>query len=216
MQDKTSLINLLKFVDITNLFANVYRKTITNKDGTFENNAQHSFQISLVAWYLCSVNNLDLNIDKLFRYGLIHDLVEVYSGNFPAYKRNESNQQTKTDLESKALLQIKKDFNDFPELTVEIENYNKQNDAESKFIYALDKLLPILNIEVNNIDFYYQSKTTFEDMLEVKDKKIAKDKTVYGYFEILKAYLKDDVEFFWPDCKNRDYSDKQKYSKHVV
>jgi hypothetical protein len=45
-------------------------------------------------------------------------------------------------------------------------------------------------------------------MKEVKAEKIKKDPTVNSYFELLSNYLKEDVNFFWPDCKERNYSKK--------
>ncbi len=205
----TKLHDLLKFVEFTNLFASIYRKTILNKDGSPENDSQHSFQLALVAWYICKANKLAFNSEKLIKYALVHDLVETYSGSFPAYSRSKDKQIIKEVSEKKALAKITKDFSEFKELPQMIKDYNGMIDNESKFIYALDKFIPIINIELNNNDFYFQTQTTLEDMLNVKKDKIAKDKTVDEYFVLLTEYLNTETNFFWPDNKKRDYSKKQ-------
>ncbi len=208
--EKAKLFTLLKFVEFTNLFSGIYRKTILNKDGSYENDSQHSFQLGLVAWYIANSNNLPLNTEKLIKYALVHDLIETYSGTSPAYSRNTDKQKLKEVSEMKAMAKIAKNFAEFKELQVIIKKYNAMNDEESRFIYALDKLIPIINIELNNNDFYFRTKTTHEDMLKVKKNKIAKSKTVEEYFDLLTEYLRIETKFFWPDNKDRNYS-KKKY-----
>ncbi len=212
MLTKDDLMHLLKFTEFTNLFANVYRKTITNKDDSIENNAQHSFQLAIVGWYMCQKAKLNLDVEKIIKYSLVHDLVEVYSGNYPAYSRTKDNQTSKELTEKEALNKIKQQFADFPELYSAIRDFSEMSDDESKFVYALDKLIPILNIELNNNDFYFRSQTTFEDMKKLKSKKIATDPTVNEYFDLLQNYLTEDVKFFWPNCKDRDYSRKNYFN----
>lgn len=204
--NKDTLINLLRFAEFTNLFAGVYRKTILNKDGSPENNAQHSFQMAMVAWYISLQGELALDIDKIIRYALVHDLVETYSGTSPVYSRTAETQAQKDDAEESSLNRFRSEFANFPDLITYLDEYILLQNHESKFIYALDKLLPLINIELNNHDFYQQTKTTYEDMLQVKDAKIATDPTIYAYFELLKKYLKDERKFFWPDNQHRDYN----------
>lgn len=206
--NKTDLINLLKFTELTNLFAITLRKTILNKDGSAENNAQHSFQMAMISWYLNDTMKLKLNTKRLMLYSLVHDLVKTYTGTYAAYKRDSQNQIEKDSAEENALKKIKKDFKEFRGLVIAMNKYNKRNDKESKFIYALDKLIPIINIELNNNDFYFQSKTTFSQMLEVKEEKIKKDPVIYEYFKLLKKYLIEDTKFFWPENQDRNYSNK--------
>lgn len=200
------LKRLLQFSEFTNKFADIKRKTILNKDGTAENNAQHSFQLALTAWYISETEKLDLEINLLIKYALVHDLIETYSGTFPAYDRTTSKQKVKDLQEEKSFKKILKENREFNGLLEILKNYLKREDEESRFIYALDKLIPIINIELNNNDFYYKTKTTYEQMLKVKVKKISTDPTIEKYFRLLAKYLKDDKKFFWPDNKKRDYS----------
>jgi len=203
------LEDLLKFTEFTNLFADVKRKTILNKDGSAENNAQHSFQLAIIAWYISQKESLKLNIEKLIKYALVHDLVETFSGTFSAYERNKTTQKIKDESEKKSLEKIRNDFKELPDLIDSLNSYLIQQDKESKLIYALDKLIPILNIELNNHDFYHTTKTTYENMIKAKDKKISRDPTVYKYFKLLIKYLYEDSKFFWPANKQRDYSNKK-------
>ncbi len=202
------LQNLLKFVEFTNLYSLVLRKTILNKDGSAENNSQHSFQMALVSWYINNVKGLKLDNQKLIMYSLVHELVETYSGTHPVYERNSVIQKQIELDEKDAFKKIKSDFKEFGEMIKTIEDYNSMQDKESKFIYALDKLIPIINIELNNNDYYLKNKLTLEDMIKVKEEKIKTDPVIYEYFELLKNYLAETANFFWPNNQTRDYSNK--------
>lgn len=200
------LKQLLQICELTNTFNTIKRSTIRNKDGTSEDNAQHSFQLTLVAWYISDKENLGFNTERLLKYSLVHDLVAIYSGTFPAYDIDPNIEENKKQRELDAWSKLQKNFKDSPDLLNSLQQYNQREDQESKFIYALDKLLPIISIEVNNHYFYFQNKVTYEDMLKVTDKKIQTDPTVAKYFKLLSKYLKEDAQFFWPDNQERDYS----------
>ncbi len=142
MIDKNNLIELLQLAEMTNKFSCVYRKTIPNKDNSSESNSQHSFQLAFVAWYINDRHKLNLSKEILMKYALVHDLVEVYSGNMPAYGRSTSNIKQKTVGEKTAIKKLAKSFNKFKDLHITLKNYFSLKSKESKFIYSLDKMLP--------------------------------------------------------------------------
>ncbi len=48
-----------------------------------ETSAEHSFRMTIVAWFLGIIKNL--NIEKIIKISLIHDLCEVYAGDITPY-----------------------------------------------------------------------------------------------------------------------------------
>jgi len=148
-------------------------------------------------------------LTKVIRYALVHDLLEAYTGTFPAYSRTDSNQNEKEKAEVYALQRIKEELRHFPELIIDLDNFMMHRDNESLFIYALDKFLPLLNIELNNNPYYFENEVTYEEMLRVKEGKIASDPTVLKYFRIFAKYLREERQFFWPENQGRDYSQKE-------
>lgn len=92
-----------------------------------KSSAEHSYQLALVAWYLITKHKLPLDLTLVIKYSLIHDL-------------------TKED--AKKELEIK--FPDFRDVHHLINSHSKKAYEESKFVYALDKLIPLLHDHKNN------------------------------------------------------------------
>jgi len=79
------LKNQLQFLAIADEMKNVFRQT-TLLDGTrYENNAEHSWHFALMALTLfehCAIDGV--NLDRVLRMAIVHDLVEIYAGDSPA------------------------------------------------------------------------------------------------------------------------------------
>ena len=50
-----------------------------------ESIAEHTFRVAIMAWVLADRKNSKLNLEKLIKMALIHDLCEVYSGDITPY-----------------------------------------------------------------------------------------------------------------------------------
>ncbi len=60
----SNLNQILDFVRLLNKFREVERVIHANGGDRFENDAEHSYQLSMLAWYIISTNNLNLNLDS--------------------------------------------------------------------------------------------------------------------------------------------------------
>jgi putative hydrolase of HD superfamily len=107
-----------------------------------ENDAEHSFSLGIAALCLAPLMNDNLDIAKVSAYALVHDLAEIYAGDTPVYAANER-QATKEAREKRARSQIAENFGlRHPSLIRFIEDYAAMTDKESRFVYALDKIVP--------------------------------------------------------------------------
>jgi hypothetical protein len=64
-----------------------------------------------------------------------------------------------------------------------IEQYEKREDRESKFIYALDKIDPVLNIYLDNGRTWKRNHVTLEMLISMKKAKVEVDDTVALIFK---------------------------------
>lgn len=149
-----------------------------------ENDAEHSYQLAMTAWYLNTSEDLGMDTDKIIKYALVHDLVEVYAGDVFFHITSEDVQKKKELAEHEALQQIKEDFKEFPEMYETIEEYESKQYKESLFVYALDKVLPVLNIFLDNGRSWKRDGVTME-MINSKTKKISKNDDVMKIWEEL-------------------------------
>lgn len=164
----------------------------------YTSTAEHTFELALMAWYVTSVHKLDLDLEKILTYALAHDLIEAYAGDTFAYDTEA--QKTKAAREAAALTRITNEFPEFPNLITTIKEYEQHSTAESKFVYALDKLLDPLNASMEETDSIWKEfDMSLSDLRAYKDQKIAYHELVAKYWETLCTKLKDREEFYFGD-----------------
>lgn len=195
MDKKFNLDELLNVVALTHSFQQVRRAVYATGENRFENDAEHSFQLAFVAWYLIDKENLALSKEKVLMYALCHDIVEVYAGD-TFFTRTAEEEQRKTDIEKEAVEKLSQTYPDFPALTQMLVAYEEKRDNESKFVYALDKLLPILNITLDEGRSWHFNNVDFEKLYEGKYKKIAHDPVIQEYFILIVEVLKKNPSIF--------------------
>jgi putative hydrolase of HD superfamily len=181
MKQVTHLDSILKFVDLIHQFRTIERKVLVRNAQRDENDAEHSFTLAMLAWYINETQALGLDANKLFRYSLAHDLVEVYAGDTFFYQTQDG-VADKHAKEAAAAQKLKDEFPDFVELHETISQYERREDRESRFVYALDKLEPALSIYRDGGRSWKRDGVTFEMMRSGKSPKISIDKDVEDIF----------------------------------
>lgn len=160
----------------------------------FENDAEHSYSLAMMAWFLAD-HFPHLDRDLVIRFALAHDLVEIYAGDTFSYSSAETLQQKHYD-EAAALKQLRQEWPDFPELLEIIEAYESRDSAEAKFIYALDKLLPALVDYLNEGRGWHHHNITFAMFCEEKNRKIPLSPEVNQYCRALIKILETQQYLF--------------------
>lgn len=187
---------LLDFVRFMHEFRDIVRYEGSKLGKKVETDSEHSYQVAMMSWFLIDENNLKLNKELCLMYALTHDLVEVYAGDTFAFDKKKLPSQH--EREKDALKKIKKRFPHLKNLVKIIENYEKKEDRESKFIYAIDKILPPLQIYIEGGKLWHEKKVSFLDLFNNKDKKIAISSDVYKYWQELVKKFKKNKKMF-PD-----------------
>ncbi len=133
----------LKFIKLADQMKFVERKIILQKNKR-ENNAEHSYHLAMMVWLFSSFFEKKINLEKALKMALMHDLVEIYSGDVFAYDHEA--RKTKAQKEKAA---AKKLFTQLPKkLKTELENlwneYEENTTSVSKFVQAMDKIHPLI------------------------------------------------------------------------
>ena len=121
----------------------VYRANKT-VDGRFENSAEHSWHVALMALVLEEHARSSLDMLKVAKLLLIHDIVEIDAGDTWLY---DENQDLKLDAETKAANRLfsllpEKQKEEYINLWGEFENRSTE---EAKFASVIDGIQPLLN-----------------------------------------------------------------------
>ncbi len=193
------LDELLEFTKFT-LSANKVER-VANTPGVKRcaNVVEHSYQLTLLAWYLIDKEKLKLDKNLVIKYALVHDLIETYAGDTYIYDKESI--KTKSKREHDAQKRIESEFPDFNDLNSLIHSYELKNDVESRFVYALDKLIDPLNIYLDDGKLWHEMKVTLQMLLDYKTEKINVDPTVTKYYEQLLVLLREKEDTLFPPSK---------------
>jgi len=186
---------LLDFINFTHEFREVVRVARSPYGKRFENDSEHSYQLAMVAWFLIEQDNLKLNRELCLMYAMAHDLVEIYAGDtFIFDKKRVSSQRQR---EKRALLKIEKRFSHFRSLIKIIKKYEQKEDQESKFIYALDKIIPPIQIYLEKGKLWREKKVSLGNIFENKNVKIVISPDIDKYWqELVKELVKNKKKLF--------------------
>ena len=75
----------LEFLAVADGMKQIFRQTTLIDGSRYENDAEHSWHFALMAMTLYEHCALDgVNIDRVIKMAILHDLVEVFAGDTPA------------------------------------------------------------------------------------------------------------------------------------
>ncbi|MDO8585302.1 MAG: HD domain-containing protein [bacterium] len=191
----SGLSDMMKFIELTHRLQQVRRTIFVNHEERNENDVEHMYQLAMVSWYIIEREKLPLDIPKVLRYALVHDVVEAYAGDTYFYSDDKDD---KARREHAAAERLKKEFPEFPDLHECIEAFERREDAESKFVYALDKVIPVVNIYMDGGRSWKRDGVTFVDVLKYKTDKVAVSQEVKVYFDELVERLRAEETSLFP------------------
>ncbi len=172
---------LLNFLELTLKFRDVYRTIKIPGKVSTENDAEHSYQLALLAWYISDSDNLGLDTNKLVKYSLVHDFVEVYAGDVTLADK-DSKHAAKESNEELARFRLAKEYPEFSEFHDTIIEYELKKTEEARFIYALDKIIGDMNVYLEGNSINIEKGITLEMIREKKDRKIALHSHIEKYW----------------------------------
>jgi putative hydrolase of HD superfamily len=199
---KPDIHRLMEFQKLLEQFSQIERVTHRRhgQKHVAENDTEHSYNLAISAWYLAQYFT-ELDRDVVIRFALVHDLVEVHAGDTYIYA-DAATIASKHERETAALEQLRIDWqNDFPEMLDTISDYENQQSPEAKFVYALDKIMPMMLIYINDGYTWQQENITPEHIHEAKSEKVAVSPEIKPYYDQLYALLLENRQLFTADKK---------------
>lgn len=187
-----NLKNLLQFVKLVDDFKKVERDIPQSFSFKKENDSEHSYQLATVSWYLATTEDKNLNIEKILKYSLVHDLPEIYAGDTPLYTSDNDYLNSKKDREINSVEKIKKKFPYFSDLHIWIEEYERREDDESKLVYSVDKLLPIFSIFLDGGHAWKTHRIDLDTLINKNKERVSTSDIAKKYFELIISAIQED------------------------
>ena len=137
---QNEILHLLTTVD---RLKSVQRQSYVSVSERPENSAEHSWHVAFAAWILARAGGASIDVEKMLRIALVHDLGEIGPGDTFAYgpKDGESTGTERASL--KAILASIPD-NLRREVLEAWDEYATQICEEAKWVKVADLLLPFL------------------------------------------------------------------------
>lgn len=192
------LQKLLGFAKMLNLLQAVERVIRVKDQDRWENDMEHSYHLAMLAWYIIDSQKLALNREKVFCYALAHDLVEVYAGDTYLYSPDQALLDSKMERERLAAERLATEFPEVPEMHAAISGYVAKEDAESRFVYALDKIEPLVKLYLDGGRTWKEKGVTLAMAYESKKDKVAISPEIKVYFEEFMELLKKEEAQLFP------------------
>ena len=151
----------ISFLGRVEKLKSVPRHCVTS-DGVTENVAAHSWRTALMA-YLLKDELADVDIDKIIRMCLIHDLGEAVTGDIPTFEKTAAHEATEAQAVEAWLHALPADVG--PRLTALLAEYEAQETQEARLVKALDKMEALIQHNESPIETWlpleYQLNLTY-------------------------------------------------------
>ncbi|MCD7932418.1 MAG: HD domain-containing protein [Tannerellaceae bacterium] len=185
------LAKQIEFIKEIDKVKYILRKTKLINSDRNENDAEHSWHLALMAIVLAGHSNEPVDVLKVVKMLLIHDLVEIDAGDTFIYdtQKNHSNTEEERLAANRIFGLLPSDqAEEFIELWEEFEVWKTQ---EAKFARSMDRLEPLLQNYSNNGGTWREYEISYNTVYEKK--KIVREgsETLWSFVENL---LNESVE----------------------
>lgn len=152
-----------------------------------EDDAQHSWHVALSAMVLEEYCNEEIDVNKVIKMLLVHDLVEIYAGDTFCYDEEGKKDKEERELEAadKTFGLLGKEKN--KKFRALWDEFEEMNTNESKFANALDRIQPMM---LN----YYNEGGTWKEYSIKKSEVYKRAKPIKGISDKLWKYISEIIE----------------------
>uniref|UniRef100_UPI004048A3B9 HD domain-containing protein n=1 Tax=Roseivirga sp. TaxID=1964215 RepID=UPI004048A3B9 len=163
-----NLAQQIAFIKEIDKLKYIQRKTCLFNSKRNENDAEHSWHLAMMALVLSGHANEKVDMLKVLKMLLIHDIVEIDAGD--TFLFDTTKNHTNTDEE---LVAAKRIFGLLPEeqatdLIAIWEEFEACQTAEAKFAKAIDRFAPMLQNASNQGGTWAEFNVPYETVLEKK------------------------------------------------
>lgn len=162
---QSELQKRVQFIETLDRLKNVLRQNLLMDGSRRENSGEHSWLLATSVYIFKDSANVPINVERTMAMALIHDIVEIYAGDAIVYD-NVAN-ASKFERESEAIAKLtallpSPQGEEVKSLWLE---YEEQVTSEAQYLYALDRLLPILANSKTNWHTWRLHKISKEQVL---------------------------------------------------
>ena len=173
---------LLDTIEICERLKDTTRHCYT-KNGRHESVAEHSWMMTLMAFFMRDEFK-DVDMDKVIRMCIIHDLGEVFTGDIPTFDKTNVNEEIEENLLNRWVTTLPEPY--CHEMLELYDEMSKRETKEAKVYKAIDSLEALIQHNISDLSTwiekeyelnktYGDDKVAFSDYLIELREEIRKD-----------------------------------------
>ncbi len=141
-QEENNFFNDINLEVLYQMFKlkNLYRQGWLKRDvpqAHGESVADHTFGTAMTAWLLANHFHLKLNMEKVLKMALVHELGEIYAGDITPVDGVSA--QEKYDLELQSIKKVLDSYPNKEEFIALWKEFEEADSPEAKFLKQIDK-----------------------------------------------------------------------------
>ncbi|MGR2701798.1 HD domain-containing protein [Vibrio campbellii] len=158
---------LALFIELDQLKSVLRRTRVKSADRRLENSGEHSWHVALMAVLMQEHANAPIDIARVMKMLLIHDVVEIDAGDTFVYDVAASKEQEEKELKAAERLfgMLPSDQGD--ELFALWKEFEAAQSDDAKYAKALDRLIPMLLNYHNDGQSWKEHGVTREQALTI-------------------------------------------------
>ena len=180
-----NLLNQVNFIKEIDKLKYIQRKTKLFNSDRCENDAEHSWHLAMMTIVLAEHSDNPIDVLKVLKMVLIHDIVEIDAGDTFIYDATKSHANTNEEL-----IAAKRIFGLLPAKQAEEfiaiwEEFEEGITAEARFAKSMDRFEPLLQNTSNNGGTWKEFNVPYQKVYDKK--KIIKNGStaIWSYSEQL-------------------------------
>lgn len=166
MDSQIRLQNFFDFIIEIDKLKSIFRQSYVIPSVRKENDAEHSWHISIMAILLAEYSNNEIDILKVVKMLLIHDIVEIDAGDTFAYdtKGNIDKFEREKNAANRLFSLLPSDVKD--EFLCLWNEFELNTSFEANFANALDRIQPIMLNYMSNGKTWIEHGITYNQVVE--------------------------------------------------
>ncbi len=140
----------IKFAIVIDEMKNIFRRNLIIDGSRRENDAEHSWNLAMLAMLFEEYSTEKVDLEKVLKIALVHDLIEVYAGDTFAYDVKGNEDKLQREIESADKLFGILDPIQGAEIRALWDEFEAKETPESKYANAIDRIQPLINNYMTN------------------------------------------------------------------
>ncbi|MGI3092685.1 phosphohydrolase [Vibrio sp. T9] len=154
-------------IELDKLKSILRRTRVKSAEGRLENSGEHSWHVALMAILMEEHANAPVDICRVMKMLLIHDVVEIDAGDTFVYDTVASQEQVEKEIRAAERLFGMLPTDQGQELLALWQEFEAAQSDDAKYAKALDRLIPMLLNYHNNGQSWKENSVTREQALTI-------------------------------------------------